>query len=532
MGPVACGLAGTMLPALDVEPWQRLFHAPGLATGMLLTVGSGLGGTLLAVLAALAIAASTGERLAHGTRRLLLPVLLGVPHLASAIGTAFLLAPSGWLARLISPWLTGWQRPPDLLTVNDPLGLALTLGLAVREAPFLLLAIAAAQSQIATGRILAVARTTGHGPAEAWLKLILPLIYRQIRLPLYAVLAFALSVVDMALVLGPSTPPVLGVQVLRWLTDPDPAWHPTGAAGAMLQALVIAGAIGAWRVGELAVARLARSWLVAGPAPRVERSLRWAGRVAGLAVFGLGLAGLAVLILWSVSLTWRFPAAWPQALSLESWDWATSGLWRSAGTSLVVGVLAALLALVAVLACVEREARIGPRPESRVLALAYLPLLLPQISFLFGLQVLFVRLDLDATLAGLIWSHLIFVLPYTVLMLRGPYLAFDPRWLAASSSLGGSPARSFWRVRLPLLRRPVLVALAVGFSVSVAQYLPTVFAGAGRFPTLTTEALALALAGDRRLAAVAALLLALLPLLALAAALAVPSPRLGYRQPD
>ena len=82
-------------------------------------------------------------------------------------------------------------------------------------------------------------------------------------------------------------------------------------------------------------------------------------------------------------------------------------------------------------------------------------------------------------------------------------------------------------MRLPLLRRPILVAIAVGFTVSVAQYLPTVFVGAGRFPTLTTEALGLAVGGDRRLAAVAGLLLALLPLLALAAALAVPSPRLG-----
>ena len=190
------------------------------------------------------------------------------------------------------------------------------------------------------------------------------------------------------------------------------------------------------------------------------------------------------------------------------------------------------MALAAVLACLEHEARAGPRPENRVLALVYLPLLVPQIGFLFGLQVLFVRLGLDATLLGLAWSHLVFVLPYTVLMLRGPYLAFDPRWLAAGSTLGRSPAQLFWRVRLPLLRRPILVALAVGFSVSVAQYLPTLFIGAGRFPTLTTEALALAVGGDRRIAAVAALLLAALPLLALAAALAVPSARLGHREPD
>ena len=34
----------------------------------------------------------------------------------------------------------GWDRPPDLASVNDPWGLALILGLMVKEVPFLLLA--------------------------------------------------------------------------------------------------------------------------------------------------------------------------------------------------------------------------------------------------------------------------------------------------------------------------------------------------------------------------------------------------------
>lgn len=221
-------------------------------------------------------------------------------------------------------------------------------------------------------------------------------------------------------------------------------------------------------------------------------------------------------------------------MSLASWAWAEAGLSAPALTTATVGLSSGLIALIAVLACLEHEARTGAKPETRVLALAYLPLLVPQVSFLYGLQVVFVRLGLDATLTGLVWSHLVFVLPYVVLMLREPYLALDPRYLAAGRALGATPARSFWRVRLPLLRRPILVALAVGFSVSVAQYLPTLVIGGGRLPTLTTEALGLALGGDRRLAAIAALLLATPPLLALAAALAVRSPRLGRdeRQAD
>ena len=507
--------------------WQGLLRAPGLAGSIALTLGTGIGATVLALAGAVAIAATTYARRSARRQLLLLPLLLAVPHLASAIGTAFLIAPSGILARLVSPWLTGWDRPPDLLIVNDPWGLALMFGLAVRECPFLLLAALAAQSQLDVGRTVAIARTAGYGSGEAWLKLVLPVLYRRIRLPIYAVLAFALSVVDMALVLGPSAPPVLAVQLLHWLSDPEPGQRALGAAGAILQLGLIATVVAGWRLGESLVWRAARPWLVAGPSPACEAALALAGRVAGFAAFGVGLAGLAVMAVWSFAETWRFPAAWPQDLTLASWLWATQGLGSAASTTLIVGGISALVALAAALACLEQEARTGARPETRVLALAYLPLLVQQISFLFGLQVLFVRLDLDATWAGLIWSHLVFVLPYVVLMLREPYLAFDPRYLAASRVLGATPWRTFWRVRLPMLRRPVLVALAVGFSVSVAQYLPTVIVGAGRFPTLTTEALGLALGGDRRLAAVAALLLAVLPLLALAAALAVRSPRLG-----
>jgi putative thiamine transport system permease protein len=80
----------------------------------------------------------------------------------------------------------------------------------------------------------------------------------------------------------------------------------------------------------------------------------------------------------------------------------------------------------------------------------------------------------------------------------------------------------FWRVRLPLLLQPVLGAAAIGFSVSVAQYLPTQFAGAGRLPTLTTEAIGLAAGSDRRLIGVYGFAQAALPLAAFALALVLP----------
>src|SRR3546814_19249343 len=80
----------------------------------------------------------------------------------------------------------------------------------------------AALGQVRADERLAVARSLGYGPVTAWLKAVLPAVYRQIRLPVYAVLAYGLSVVDMALILAPLTPPPPAVQVLRWFNDPDP----------------------------------------------------------------------------------------------------------------------------------------------------------------------------------------------------------------------------------------------------------------------------------------------------------------------
>jgi putative thiamine transport system permease protein len=81
----------------------------------------------------------------------------------------------------------------------------------------------------------------------------------------------------------------------------------------------------------------------------------------------------------------------------------------------------------------------------------------------------------------------------------------------------------FWEVKLPMLTRPVLTAAALGFAISVSLYLPTLLIGGGRWPTVTTEALALASGGDPRLIGATALIQALLPFLGFAVAALVPA---------
>jgi putative thiamine transport system permease protein len=537
--PVLAGLLGTLLPALgllpgrgragiSLRPFADLLAAPELPGALAATIASGLAATLLSFATAVGLAASLqGTRLFAWLRRLLAP-LLAMPHAALAIGFAFLIAPSGWLVRLTAPLTASGGLPPELPIPGDRLGLTLAAGLWLKETPFLLLAVIAGTNQLPAARFLDIARSLGYGPATAWLKVILPVLYGQLRLPVYAVLAFSLSVVDMALILGPSTPPTLAMLLLAWFDDPSLEKLGPAAAGGMLQLLLAAAAILLWRLGELLLARAARGWLAGGRRGHAGAWSRRIGAAGALLLCLLACGSMLALGLWSLARRWPFPAPLPVAWDLGNWLGGGEGLGRALATSLLLALAAAALALLLSLGCLENERRHGLHPTARALWLIYLPLLIPQISFMFGMTTLLAWLGLEAGLAALIWSHLVFVLPYVFLMLADPYRALDERYRRTGLCLGAGESRVFLAVTLPMLLRPVLLAAAVGFSVSIALYLPTLFAGAGRFATLATEAVAANAGADRRLAGVYGFLQAVLPLAGFGLALLVP--RLAFRR--
>ena len=127
------------------------------------------------------------------------------------------------------------------------------------------------------------------------------------------------------------------------------------------------------------------------------------------------------------------------------------------------------------------------------------------------------------TISSVIFVHLIFILPYVYLLLADPWNAFDVRYLNIARLMGKSQANVFFTIRAPILLRPILTAFALGFAISIAQYLPTLIIGAGRLPTITTEAVALASGGNRQLIGTYALVQTLLAFVIFAIAALVPA---------
>ncbi|WP_152536728.1 ABC transporter permease [Tolumonas lignilytica] len=490
------GLFWAMRPIWNAAVWRALWLDPQLPLAFQTTLVSALLGSLLALSLALIIALQCYPGRSWWQVQRQLPLFLAIPHAAFAIGIVFLFAPSGWIVRVMA-LLTGWLSPPAWITIHDDYGFTLALALAVKESGFMLWVLFAVLGEQAISRQMTLARTMGYRPFQIWWFILLPQLMPRLAWSLVAVVAYGLSVVDMALILGPTNPPTVAVLISQWLTDPSPMLQAQGEATSLLLlfllgVLVIFGR-SLWRC---------RGIFLAYPAGFRHRVHHWSMPKLHPFIFLLCYGVMLSLTLWSVAGAWFFPQLWPSTFTGMNWLQAD---FTPAFTALWLGILSCLFCLPIALCWLEW----GPQHYN---ALLYLPLIIPTLPLIAAQYSVLLQLRLDGTVSGVVWSHLVWVLPYMILTLSGPYRACDPRVLVTARALGFSRFTACLTVKWPMLLRPIMAAVAIGFSVSIAQYLPTLFAGGGRFDTVTTEAVALSAGGERQVQAVQALLQIMLPL--------------------
>ena len=542
--PIGAALWAVGAQMLDAAAWQALWADPQTWRAWGMTLWTGLASTGLAwitvahVLASGFIRQQLGRWLSH------LPALLATPHAAVAIGLVLWLSPSGWALRLVSPGLTGFDAPPPWFTTQDPWGLGLILALWLKEVPFLLW-VAATQLQREDLRRrwqaeYALAQTLGRTPAQAFTQVLWPQLSPRLHWPLLAVLAYGLTVVDMALIIGPASPPTLAVLAWQWLGDADLLTQSQGvaAAGWLTGTVLVAGVLMVVALHALAAMRPFAS---RGKRPQSQvtdqkcslpqktptwvlyfcRRLPLQPNVIWTTILSTYTAVWFALTVGSVSGVWPFPQVWPELWTLSAWQQVASSA-HTVWTTLGLGVASASVCLLWSVAWLE----LAPRRWQQALQPVFLlPLVLPSVLWVVGLYSLALHTRLEGQWLGLSLAHAVMVLPYVLLALVPAYQAVDPRQAALVASLGHGRWVYLWRVKWPLLQRAIASAWAVGFAVSVAQYLPTLYVGAGRFATVTTEAVTLAAGAQRSLMSAYAALQMLLPIVAFALAAWLGRPR-------
>ena len=128
-------------------------------------------------------------------------------------------------------------------------------------------------------------------------------------------------------------------------------------------------------------------------------------------------------------------------------------------------------------------------------AVLYLPIVIPEIVMGISLLLFFnlaffpvielasgVKLTLG--LSTILISHIAFNIPFVYVVVRARLVGFDRTMEEAARDLGANEWRTFWRVTFPLLLPGILGGALLAFTLSLDDYLVTVFTAGTASPTM------------------------------------------------
>lgn len=195
---------------------------------------------------------------------------------------------------------------------------------------------------------------------------------------------------------------------------------------------------------------------------------------SGLALIGLIYFPLFWLALMSISD--KPLSGIPYPLSLENYAalFADTRWVPPFMASIIVGVIVAIVCAV-VATFVGRAVPLLKRPGAVVLV-ALLPLFVPGMSMGAALFIL-LRSFLGFKLG--FWSiflgHVVWALPFSLLIVLVLTTRFDHRLVEAAADLGASKWRIFWDIEFPILRSAIIGAGLFGFLISFNEMLRSTF---------------------------------------------------------
>ena len=157
---------------------------------------------------------------------------------------------------------------------------------------------------------------------------------------------------------------------------------------------------------------------------------------------------------------------------------------RSALTSAWLAVVATALSTPLGLAASLAIARGRFPGREAVQAFLLAPLVVPGVVVGIALLASFAAVGLRDAPLRLLASHVLITLPYSVRTILASLARLDPALEEAATTLGGSPARTFWHVTLPLIRPGIAAGTIFSFIISFDNVPVSLFLTDARTNTL------------------------------------------------
>jgi spermidine/putrescine transport system permease protein len=222
-------------------------------------------------------------------------------------------------------------------------------------------------------------------------------------------------------------------------------------------------------------------------ADRTARAVdRWLLPIYVVFVTAYLILPVAVMILFSFNdPTGRSNLVW-RGFSLDSWfnPLGRPGLGEAVRNSLVVALLATVVATVLGTAIALALTRYQFRGRGVTNVLIFLPMATPEIVLGASLLTLFVA-SAELPLPGgflfplnvrtILIAHIMFCISFVVVTVKARLAGFPRNLEEAAMDLGANEWTTFWKVTFPLILPGILAGALLAFSLSIDDYVVTAF---------------------------------------------------------
>jgi spermidine/putrescine transport system permease protein len=136
-------------------------------------------------------------------------------------------------------------------------------------------------------------------------------------------------------------------------------------------------------------------------------------------------------------------------------------------------------------------------PYQRVIGLLiFIPVVMPEVLMGVSLLVLFVQfLKLPLGLLTLIIAHTTFCFPFVLVGVQARLQGLDPSLEEAAMDLGATPLQAFWKVIIPYLMPAIVAGALMAFTLSLDEYIVSVFTSGSQSQTLPLKVYGMAKIG-------------------------------------
>jgi len=211
-------------------------------------------------------------------------------------------------------------------------------------------------------------------------------------------------------------------------------------------------------------------------------------RIWTVLVYGFMFLPVAVVVLLSFNAN-QFGSFPMTGLSLRWFGelWNNDAVMRAFRTSLVLGLMTAVISTTLGILASLALVRYNVPGRNTISTLLIAPILVPEVVLAVALLLFLNWLGIGKSFALLLAGHVIFTLPFVILVVQARLVSIKRDVEEAALSLGASPVQTFFAVTLPLMLPAVAAGALFAFTISFDDITGTLFWKPGGVETVPTQ---------------------------------------------